>query len=74
MITSAISDGPKATRTRSRGCGGPAAVGSVPWIGLTRRAVSGEWRATPGQDDDVGPDGGSEDSGGWLETTGAGGE
>jgi|GEM_PF-3742624 hypothetical protein len=28
----------------------------------------------PGQDDDVGPDGGSEDIGGWLETAAAVGE
>jgi len=74
MTTSAIIDGPKATRTKSRGCGGPAVVGGLPWIGLTRRAVSGEWRAAPGQDDDVGPDGGSEESGGWLEAAVVDGE
>ena len=74
MMTKATRDGPKATRTKSRGCGAPAAVGSLFSIRVTRRAVSGEWRATPGQDDDVGPDGGSADGGCWLGPDEDGGE
>ena len=74
MMATATRDGPNATRTRSRGCGAPTAVGGLFSICVTRRAVSGEWRGAPGQDDDVEPDGGSAGSGGWLAPAEGGGE